>query len=69
MNGASIISGAGLLGYGWTTVRTGDFDGNGKADIVWRNSSTNQTALWLMNGATPVSGSALSTDANWFVQP
>jgi hypothetical protein len=28
-----------------------DLDGDGKADIVWRNTSNGSTAIWLMNGA------------------
>ena len=27
-----------------------DVDGDGKADIVWRNTSTGDVAIWLMNG-------------------
>jgi ELWxxDGT repeat protein len=27
-----------------------DLDGDGKADLVWRNSSDGSTAIWLMNG-------------------
>jgi hypothetical protein len=27
-----------------------DLDGDGKADIVWRNTSNGSTAIWLMNG-------------------
>src|SRR5262249_23410231 len=34
----------------WTIVGTGDFDGDGKTDIVWRDTSGN-LAIWLMNGA------------------
>lgn len=30
-----------------------DFDGDGKADIFWRDASTGQDAVWLMDGAAP----------------
>ncbi len=30
-----------------------DFDGDGKQDLLWRNSSTGQVGLWLMNGPSP----------------
>jgi hypothetical protein len=30
----------------------GDFDGDGNEDILWRNTSTGATVLWLMAGAT-----------------
>jgi hypothetical protein len=35
----------------WSIVATGDFNGDGKGDIVWRNTS-GTTAIWLMNGST-----------------
>ena len=34
----------------WGIKGVGDFDGDGKADIVWRNDTTGQVAFWLMNG-------------------
>lgn len=34
-----------------------DLDGDGKADIVWRNTSNGTTAIWLMNGTTIASPS------------
>jgi kumamolisin len=30
-----------------------DFDGDGKQDILWRNTSTGQVGIWLMNGPGP----------------
>ncbi len=30
----------------------GDFDGDGKADLLWHNRSTGQTSIWLMDGET-----------------
>jgi hypothetical protein len=34
------------------TSIAGDFNGDGKPDIVWRNYATGQNALWLMNGTS-----------------
>jgi len=28
-----------------------DYNADGRPDLVWRNSSTGQNALWLLNGA------------------
>ena len=32
-----------------------DFNGDGKADILWQNSSTGQRLIWIMNGTTHIS--------------
>jgi hypothetical protein len=43
---------------GWTAQGTGDFDGDGRADILWRDAS-NTMRIWLMNGQTVVSQGAI----------
>ncbi len=51
---------------GFKPVRLGDFDGDGKADILFRNSSTGQLKLWLMNGITISSQVDMpAVDATW----
>ena len=44
-----------------------DFDGNGRGDLLWRNSSTGHTLLWLMNGGSIVTAANLRTDPAWSV--
>jgi len=40
----------------WRIVGSGDYNGDGRADILWRNTTTGANALWLSaNPATPVS--------------
>ena len=53
MNGTTVASTAGVgnVPRTWTVVGTGDFNGDGKGDILWRDTSGNY-AIWLMNGAT-----------------
>jgi FG-GAP-like repeat/Gametolysin peptidase M11 len=42
-----------------------DFDGTAKADLLWRNSGSGQTAIWLMKGLTSTAAATVFTDANW----
>jgi hypothetical protein len=45
------VSSTGALGNlatTWSIVLTGDYDGNGKSDLLWRDMSGN-TAIWFMN--------------------
>jgi hypothetical protein len=46
-----------------------DFDGDRRADLLWRNGTDGRNAVWLMDGATRVGGGNLLTvaDTNWTV--
>ncbi len=47
---------AGVVSLEWQIVATGNFDGDpdGRSDILWRNTSTGQVFIWLMNGTQRV---------------
>src|SRR6266513_1924249 len=46
-----------------------DFNGDGKSDILWRNSTTGANVIWLMKGATISSSATFATvtDLNWSI--
>jgi len=47
----------------------GDFNGDCRSDVLWRNSTTGQVDIWLMNGTTfTSSGSPGSPTSDWVIQ-
>ncbi|MGQ8850922.1 hypothetical protein ACUTT6_27385, partial [Bacillus sp. TSA_125.2] len=38
-----------FVGAPWSIVGTSDMNRDGKSDIVWHNSDTNETQIWFMN--------------------
>lgn len=41
----------------WKVIGMGDMDGDGNDDVVWRNSTGQETVIWRMNGLSLVGGS------------
>jgi hypothetical protein len=57
------------LSSAWEPVATGDFDWDGKPDLVWRNRDSQQLRIWTLNGlqrtGTITPTPAQAVDANW----
>jgi hypothetical protein len=54
----------------WSIAGVGDFDADGKSDVLWYNKVTGENVIWLMNGAARLSsGAVFSTvsDLNWSI--
>ena len=39
-----------IVGLPWTIVGTGDFNGDGKVDILWHNGDTSHIQAWFLDG-------------------
>jgi hypothetical protein len=65
----SVSAGISNVTSDWKIVGTGDADGDGKADIFWRNSVTGENSLWLMDNRQFKGTIPLETvgDQNWVV--
>jgi hypothetical protein len=73
MNGTTVLGTEGYLRTvadpDWRVAKIGDFDGDGKADILWRNGASGENYVYLMNGTTIAGEGYLRTvaDQNWQV--
>lgn len=53
----------------WAISGTGDFNGNGTEDILWRNFETGANGVWLMNGVKHRANRTIEseTNTNWYI--
>jgi alpha-tubulin suppressor-like RCC1 family protein len=52
---------AGTVDPGYDIVGTGDYNGDGKSDILWRHLTNGELWVWLMNGTTTLSSTFVTT--------
>ena len=77
MSGATITTSGSVTAGGsavapdatWSVAGVGDLDGNGAADVLWRQSSTGTLTDWSMSGSNIVSSSTISAapDSSWSI--
>ncbi len=53
----------------WQIVGTGDFDRDGKADLLWRNYSSGENGIWQMDGPKVKIANTIEklVDLNWYI--
>jgi choice-of-anchor B domain-containing protein len=69
LRGGTFTTPPALADLQWRIVAAGDYNGDGKVDIVWRHGGAGQIVVWLMDGTTLVSGTfttpAVLADPAW----
>ena len=53
----------------WKIAGVFELDGDGKSDLVWRNTQSGEVAEWLMNGAALKSWSTIEPGSQWANKP
>ena len=59
MDGSTLVGGGPVTpnpGLSWTEIGSGDFNKDGKPDILWQNAITGQASIWEMSGSTLIGG-------------
>src|SRR4029450_5875634 len=63
------LQGASVPPLNWTPAATGDFNHDGRPDLVWRNATSQKIVIWVMNGTRKLGAIIPSPDqavhANW----
>lgn len=57
------LSGPARIGPPWSIAASNDFNGDGKADLLWYNASTGESQLWFMDGARLASRATLVNES------
>jgi hypothetical protein len=57
----------GAVPANWSIVMTGDYNGDGKSDVLWRDTS-GDVGIWFMNGAQAQFASVGNVSTVWSIQ-
>jgi hypothetical protein len=73
MDGANLAGATYLqpISTDWQVQGSGDYNGDGRGDILWRESTTGNTYIWIMDGATVIGGTGYTStqaDPTWRIQ-
>jgi len=49
----------------WQIVQTGDFNADGKSDLLWRDTNTGTVAVWLLNGLSVLQSGSLGGEKGY----
>ena len=53
----------------WVIAGTGDFNADGRSDILWRDNNSGGVAMWLMSGATVIASLGVgNVPSDWQIQ-
>jgi hypothetical protein len=52
-------------GADWKILDGGDFNGDGKSDILWQHTASGSPGIWFMNGLSVLSTTAVGMPAQW----
>ncbi|MBF0606758.1 MAG: VCBS repeat-containing protein [Magnetococcales bacterium] len=57
-----------IWNFRWKAKAVADFDGDGKADILWQDTTSGDVAIWMMDGTSIVGGGlVVGGMLNWHV--
>ena len=64
-----VVGSGGTIDQSAYTLYRSDFNGDGKGDILWRNTSTGEVFLWTMDGTTPLTETSVAViDPAWQIK-
>jgi hypothetical protein len=71
MNGLQLVQSdvIAFVPLNWSVAETGDFNGDGFSDILWRDNNAGATTIWFMQGTQVSQGVGLGVvPTSWTIQ-